>query len=137
MSVCQKNGHRLNFSIESAERWWVFVRFAGNGKKRRVEIDPGIPGQPPVLVDCGSHPDGHVEFRPHDTSNFTPEVRVFHGELNCNSLDNADIPLVSGVNLVEDESDKIKFSSWNFQIAASDDSVGITVIIENNITVDP
>ena len=137
MGFCQKNGHRLRFSLLAAKKWWIFVRFADGSRKKRVEIETGLPGEPPIMIDCGTHPDGHALFREHDASGIEPEVRVIEGACECHEPGPANMPVTSGVNLVEDESGSIKFSSWKFQLTGAVDSVSITVIIENNITTDP
>lgn len=137
MGFCQKNGHRLHFSLLAAKKWWVFVRFADGSRKKKVEIETGLPGEPPIVIDCGTHPDGQAIFREHDTAGIEPEIRVMQGEFECDEPGHADLPVMSGVNLVEEESDSIKFSSWKFHLTGVVDSVSITVIIENNITTDP
>ena len=138
MGFCQKNGHSLTFSLASATRFWIFTQFGGStNNKRRVEINLGAGGGSTVHVDCGTHPSGHVEVRDHDGSNVISEIHLFHGIITCTDPGEVSTPLQNGTELVHNEADDIKLSSWEFEVPGTGDTVGITVIIVNNIATDP
>ena len=134
MCFAELNGNKLTFSLPSNWKGTVDVTFTGSNKKR-VDILWESGGSPINVDSCDTNPitsHHHVNAQP---STIDSEILVYYDPEACNGTP-ATTPATTSQQINCEDRGLEKDGSWIFECPDSGDTVGISIMIEDE-TVDP